>query len=146
MILSGHCLMNSNGHCSWIVSCPLAFLEYCSLHSDWYCGMNSSLTGICWVRLLFWIVTKAKLDSGLFNHLCCNHHMDPKNPGIVDHLEASEEAGEFFSADFNCFDCRINCWPRSQSSLQDFSEIWTESREVCDLVLWAIAVWQVMTF
>ena len=27
--------------------------------------------------------------------------MDPKNPGIVDHLEASEEAGEFFSTDSN---------------------------------------------
>ena len=45
MFLSGHCLMNSNYHCSWIVICPLAFLENYSLHSDWYCGMNSVLFG-----------------------------------------------------------------------------------------------------
>ena len=53
MILSGHCLMNINCHCSWIVICPPAFLENCSLHSDWYCGMNSVLSGNCWVRELF---------------------------------------------------------------------------------------------
>ena len=102
MILSGHCWMNSNGHCSWIVIFPLAFLEYCSLHSDWYCGMKP--------------------------------------------IEASEEAGEFFSTDSNCSDWRINRWPRSRSSLLDFLRIWMESREVWDLFLWAIAVWEVMAF
>ena len=60
MILSGHCLMNSNCHCSWIVICPLAFLENCSLHSNWYCGMNrvlSVLSGICWVSSSTFIIS-----------------------------------------------------------------------------------------
>ena len=46
--------MNSNGHYSWIVIYPPAFLENCSLHSDWYYGMKSVLFGICGCGYCSW--------------------------------------------------------------------------------------------